>query len=135
MPNVPESNPASTIPVVVNNGAQFQYIPSTATKGKSVANVVKMSYGDRYEQRSSYGINNVVRSWDLDFQIEDGANIAAIDALLTNFSGMPFTWQQPFPYDGQGVLSWTCDEWDFTYDTDGGRQMGLTATFAQAFTV
>lgn len=74
--------------------------------------VKKVSFGDGYEQRVSFGINTNPQSWDLKFENRDSAETSAIDAFLTARGAKEmFDWTPPFSSTPIKVV---CDEWSVT---------------------
>lgn len=86
-------------------------------------------FGDGYEQRLSYGLNQNPKAWQMVFEMSDEeANVveAFLDARADD--GTSFDWQAP---DQDAAQKWVCDSWDrqlWNYD-----RSKISVTFRQVF--
>ena len=56
--------------------------PDFGASRKSQPNVRKVQFGDGYEQRLTYGLNQNPRVWDLTWTAKDSTDADAIEAFL-----------------------------------------------------
>jgi phage-related protein len=108
--------------------AKFTYIPDFGAAKKIAPRVNAISFGDGYEQRATFGINNNPQSWDLSFANRSDADAQAIDDFLTARAGVEsFDWT---PYN-QSAGKYICKEWSKSIDKYNGNT--IQATFMQVF--
>ena len=92
-------------------------------------NVHASKFGDGYEQRILFGLNQNPQSWSLSFAFKTAADFDACDAFLNGLSGVgAFDWTPP---RGASPLRFTCKDWTPTGEV--GSIWKLTATFTQVF--
>ena len=106
----------------------FTYIPSYGAAQKKKPAVLSVKFGDGYEQRAQFGINQNPRMWDLQFNGKTETEADAIDNFLTAEKGVTyFNWTPP-----QGAAGkWICRNWDISLvDIDC---YNITATFEEVF--
>lgn len=91
----------------------FTYVPDFTATGTTKPTVRKSKFGDGYEQRQAFGINQNQISWDLKFtQREDADADAIIDFLDTAGGVDSFDWTPPAGDAGKYV----CSEWSYTVE-------------------
>lgn len=89
----------------------FTYIPSYGASQKKKPVVLSVKFGDGYEQRAQFGINQNPRIWNLAFNGRTQTEASAIDAFLTTQAGVTyFTWTPPTGAVGK----WLCRDWDLS---------------------
>jgi len=108
--------------------ATFTYTPDFGASKKHKPRVNAISFGDGYEQRATFGINNNPQVWDLSFSNRTDTEAEAIDTFLSARSGVEaFLWT---PYN-ESEGSYICREWSKSIDKYNGNT--ITATFEQVF--
>lgn len=108
--------------------ATFTYIPDFGATKKLSPRVNSISFGDGYEQRATFGINNNPQIWDLTFANRSDTDAQAIDNFLTARAGVEsFDWT---PYN-QSAGKYICKEWSKSIDRYNGNT--IQATFIQVF--
>ena len=92
--------------------------------------VRKVQFGDGYEQRLRFGLNQNPKTWNITWNnitnaeadtIEDFLNARALDYAS-------FTWTPP---DSNTAYQWVCEQWDKKMNTFNRNT--ITATFRQVF--
>jgi phage-related protein len=106
----------------------FTYIPSYGAAQKKKPEVISIKFGDGYEQRTQFGINQNTRVWNLSFNGRDETEANAIDSFLTTQAGVTyFTWTPPVGAVGK----WVCRDWDLSLvDVDC---FNISASFEEVF--
>ena len=104
--------------------------PSYGAQKTSAPKLQVVSFGDGYEQRVSFGINQNPKEWSLTWNNITEANSDTIETFLDARAadGASFDWTPPAeatPY------KWVCAEWDKTITYTG--RATITATFRQVF--
>lgn len=87
-------------------------------------------FGDGYEQRVRFGLNQNPKQWNLTWQNITEANADTIEAFLDARAddGASFDWTPP----GEATAyKWVCEQWDKTIPYTG--RATITATFRQVF--
>lgn len=108
--------------------ATFTYQPSYGIAVKKEPKVLAVKFGDGYEQRAQFGINQNPRVWDLQFNGKTESETDAIDAFFTTEKGVTyFNWTPP-----QGAAGkWICRSWDISLvEVDC---YNIAATFEEVF--
>ena len=104
---------------------QPEYSASQPIKPK----VLRVSFGDGYEQRVPDGINNIKRSWTLSYQ-QETPDADIIEAFLKSTKGADsFTWTPPRGSTGSWIISsegWTREVANFGYEK-------INVTFEEVF--
>lgn len=86
-------------------------------------------FGDGYEQRSSFGINNARKSWSCS-KTAYKSEIDAIEKFLVEHKGsLPFY----MTFDGEKDTYWTDGEIDVSHDTNGGNVWNISFKVVQSF--
>lgn len=108
--------------------ATFSYTPDFGATKKLQPRINSISFGDGYEQRATFGINNNPQTWNLSFSNRADSEAEAIDEFLTARGGMEsFLWT---PYnESQG--RYICKEWSKSIDRYNGNT--IQATFIQVY--
>ena len=105
----------------------------TASYGAQKSSKPKMrmtQFGDGYEQRTRFGLNQNPKEWSLTWQNITEANADTIEAFLDARAadGASFDWTPP---DSATTYKWVCQQWDKTIPYTG--RATITATFRQVF--
>jgi len=105
----------------------------TASYGAQKSSKPKMrmtQFGDGYEQRTTFGLNQNPKEWSLTWQNITEANADTIEAFLDARAadGASFDWTPP---DTATSYKWVCQQWDKTIPYTG--RATITATFRQVF--
>lgn len=88
--------------------ATFTHIPSLNARVDYKPSTRKVSFGDGYEQRLSYGLNTTPEVWSLEFKGKTTVQATSIDAFLKSRNGVEsFDWTSPTGTTGKFV----CREW------------------------
>lgn len=87
-------------------------------------------FGDGYEQRVSFGLNQNPKQWDLTWQNITEANADTIETFLNARAadGASFDWTPP---DEATAYKWVCEQWSKTVPYTG--RATISATFRQVF--
>lgn len=87
-------------------------------------------FGDGYEQRTSFGINQNPKEWNLSWQNISEADADSIETFLDARAadGSSFDWTPP---DESTSYKWVCMEWDKQINYTG--RATITAMFRQVF--
>lgn len=106
----------------------FTYIPSYSALVKQEPKVVSMKFGDGYEQRVQFGINQNPRKWDLTFNGKTAAEATAIDTFFKTANGVSyFFWTPPIGAAGKFL----CRAWNISLtDSD---VYSINATFDEIY--
>lgn len=107
----------------------FTWVPDFGASSNEKPTVSSSKFGDGYEQRAQFGINNLAPAWSLKFSIRDTAETAAILSFLRATNGVQsFDWTPPGETSSIKVVarSWT-------KSTDRYDQFTVSATFEQVF--
>lgn len=108
--------------------SEFTYIPDFGASKSLKPRVTSISFGDGYEQRATFGINNNPQIWSLSFANRSDTEAQDIDDFLTARKGVEsFTWT---PYN-ESEGRYICKEWSKSID-DFNRNT-IQATFIQVF--
>lgn len=95
--------------------ATFTFTPDFPATESSRPRVNSMAVPS-FEQRTTFGINPLVDTWDLTFGARTQADRDSIYAFLAARRGVePFQWTTPFGETG----SWVCPRWDTRLDSCG----------------
>ena len=111
--------------------ATFPAITASYGAQKSSKPVVRTTqFGDGYEQRTTFGLNQNPKEWSLTWQNITEANADTIEAFLDARAadGASFDWTPP---DTATSYKWVCQQWDKTIPYIG--RATITATFRQVF--
>lgn len=109
--------------------AEFTYIPDVSSRKKVTPAVTRIKFGDSYEQRQAWGINNRAKSWSLTFLLKTNTEADEIEAFLEARNGVEaFDWTEP---NGTTLERWVCREWDRTVEK--AMRSTIVCTFEQVF--
>lgn len=105
----------------------FSYTPVADPVGTSTYRLLKAQFGDGYMQTAADGINNIQRSWPLQFA-GGAADVTPVRDFLDSHAGWKtFYWTPPLGIQGlYRVVS-------HTLQAQSGDNYILTATFEQAY--
>jgi len=111
--------------------ATFPAIDPTYGAAKASQPIVRtVRFGDGYEQRLSYGLNQNPKVWTLTWQNITEANSDTIETFLDARAAdnASFDWAPP----AEGVTyKWVCESWDKVIPYTG--RATISATFRQVF--
>lgn len=105
------------------------YQPSYSATKKSEPAIRKVQFGDGYQQRLRFGLNQNPKAWTLSFNLaEEDADIveAFLDARANN--GESFDWTPP---NTNTSYKWICFSW--TREMFDFQRSRIDATFEQVF--
>ena len=105
------------------------YNPSYSATKRSQPKLRVTQFGDGYQQRTSFGLNQDPKVWSLTFNVDD-EDADEIETFLEarGKDGASFTWSPP---DDLASYQWICRSFNREmFDLDRSR---ITATFEQVF--
>jgi phage-related protein len=95
----------------------------------SKPNVRTARFGDGYEQRVTFGLNQNPKVWQMRWVNITEADSDTIEDFLNARAGVePFEWTPP---DESTEYKWVCQDWNKQIDLPTRRT--ITATFRQVF--
>jgi phage-related protein len=104
--------------------------PDFGSSRKSQPVVRTVQFGDGYQQRLKYGLNQNPKEWDLRWTAKSTADADAIEAFFDARAddNAAFDWT---PLDDTTSYKWVCSQWnrEFNY----ANIHTITATFRQVF--
>ena len=105
------------------------YNPQFSATKRSAPRQKITQFGDGYQQRVSFGLNQDPKVWNLTFNVKD-SDADVIEAFLEarGKDGASFSWKAP---DESSALQWICRSFNkevFSFDRNR-----ITATFEQVF--
>ena len=105
--------------------ADFNHVPSYSSSVKTDLLIKEAKFGDGYSQRSSYGINSVVRTWNLRYENISQTVANQIKTFIKSKKGvLPFTWEDP---EGE-VVNVICKSITESYKGPTSRDLSLNFT-------
>ena len=103
--------------------------PSYGAQKSTRPAVRSVKFGDRYEQRLVFGLNQNPYIWALNWTNITEADCDTFETFLEARAGQEsFDWTQP---DSATSYKWICREWSKTIPYSG--RANLSATFEQVF--
>lgn len=111
--------------------ATFPAITASYGATKSSAPVVRrVQFGDGYEQRLTFGLNQNPKEWSLTWNNISEANADTIEAFLDARAadGASFDWTPP---DEVTAYKWVCASWNKSIAYAG--RATISAVFSQVF--
>ena len=105
-------------------------IPDFAAQKNSQPRQRKVVFGDGYEQRLSFGLNQNPKQWSLTWQYLTTANANAIEAFFDARANdaASSNWTPP---DTTTSYKWLCDEWQ--RELVAANLETITATFREVY--
>ena len=103
--------------------------PSTGSDEKRSYKVRKTQFGDGYQQRTTFGLNQDPKVWSLTFNVDD-EDADEIETFLEarGQDGASFDWSPP---DTTTTFKWICRSFNREmFDSDRSR---ITASFEEVF--
>lgn len=103
--------------------------PTYGAQKSSRPNIRVAQFGDGYQQRTSFGINQNPKEWNLTWEVSetDADTIEAfLDARAADAASFDWT-----PLDSATSYKWVCPEWNKTLPYK--NRATITATFRQVF--
>jgi len=104
--------------------------PAYGAEKRSAPKMRMAKFGDGYEQRVKFGLNQNPKEWSLTWNNITEANADTIEAFLDARAddGASFDWTPP----GESTAyKWVCDQWSKSIPYSG--RAVITATFRQVF--
>ena len=109
--------------------ATFSYTPDFGAAKKSQPTVRVAKFGDGYEQRIQFGINQNPKTWDLRWTAASNTTADAIETFLDARAGVEsFDWT---PIDESTSYKFVCRQWQREHQYADINT--ITATFEQVF--
>jgi hypothetical protein len=103
--------------------------PAYGAEKRSRPAVRSVKFGDGYEQRLTFGLNQNPKSWALTWNNISEADCDTLEAFLDARGGQEsFDWTPP---DTATSYKWICREWSKAIPYTG--RANLSATFEQVF--
>jgi phage-related protein len=111
--------------------AAGQSMPDFGARRKSQPIVRKVQFGDGYEKRTIYGLNQSPKMWDLVWSAKSNSVADAIEAFFEARAGQEsFDWT---PIDEATAYKFIVEAWDREFQY--ADICTVTATFRQVFEV
>lgn len=109
--------------------ATFTWTPEFGAQASYQPSVKRAKFGDGYEQRAQFGINNNPQTWTLTFQFRTDTETNAINDFLTaRRSVEAFSWTPP---RSSTAIKVVCDNW--SVEAVKHNLNTVQATFRQVF--
>ena len=105
------------------------YNPSYSATKRSQPRLRITQFGDGYQQRTSFGLNQDPKVWSLTFNVDD-EDADEIETFLEarKVDGASFDWSPP---DSSTTFKWVCPS--FTKEVFSFDRNRINATFTQVF--
>ena len=103
--------------------------PTYGAQKNNRPNVRTVQFGDGYQQRLTYGLNQNPKSWSLTWEVSE-TDADTIETFLNNRAAdnASFDWT---PLDDATSYKWICPEWNKSLPYK--NRATITATFQQVF--
>jgi phage-related protein len=103
--------------------------PTYGAQKSSRPNVRTVQFGDGYQARLTYGLNQNPKSWSLTWEVSE-TDADTIETFLNNRAAdnASFDWT---PLDDSTSYKWICPEWNKSVPYK--NRATITATFQQVF--
>jgi phage-related protein len=103
--------------------------PTYGAQKNNRPNVRTVQFGDGYQQRLTYGLNQNPKSWNLTWEVSE-TDADTIETFLNNRAAdnASFDWT---PLDEATSYKWICPEWNKSVPYK--NRATITATFQQVF--
>ena len=103
--------------------------PTYGAQKSSAPNFRIARFGDGYEQRTTFGLNQNPKQWDLTWNVSE-ANADTIETFLDARAAdaAPFEWT---PLGESTAYKWVCEQWSKSIPYL--NRATITATFRQVF--
>ena len=111
-----------------------QRIPDKTLTRNNKPRVIKIQFGDGYEQRVQEGINNITQNFSVSFNNRPKAAIDDIMAFLDNKAGttaFDFTYPDTNASGNERTVKVVCEDYTQTYSFDDFYS--CTATFRRVY--
>ena len=104
--------------------------PDFGALRKSRPNVRTLRFGDGYEQRLTFGLNQNPKIWDLRWTAKDSTDADAIEAFFDARAAdnASFDWT---PIDETTPYKWVCESWQRDHNYANVNE--IRATFREVF--
>ena len=105
------------------------YNPVFSASKTDITNTRTVQFGDGYQQRFTFGINQKAKQWSLTFNIDD-EDATEIETFLEarKVDGASFDWSPP---DSSTTFKWICPS--FTKEIFEFNRNRINVTFTQVF--
>lgn len=104
----------------------FTFVSDFGAAINSKPSVTVVKFGDGYEKRQAFGINQNLKSWSLQFSNRTDTDADGIEAFLDARAGVEsFDWTAP----SGGAYKYVCREWSRTLENFNNNT--IQATFEQ----
>ena len=102
--------------------------PTYGAQKSSAPNVRTARFGDSYEQRTTFGLNQNPKIWDLTWNVSE-TDADTIETFLDARAGVEsFDWT---PLGESTAYKWVCEQWNKSIPYL--NRATITATFRQVF--
>ena len=111
-----------------------QRIPDKTLTRNNKPRVIKIQFGDGYDQRVQEGINNITQNFSVSFNNRPKAEIDDIMAFLDNKAGttaFDFTYPDTNASGNERTVNVVCEDYTQTYSFDDFYS--CTATFRRVY--
>ena len=111
-----------------------QRIPDKTLTRNNKPRVIKIQFGDGYEQRVQEGLNNITQNFSVSFNNRPKAEIDDIMAFLDNKAGttaFDFTYPDTNASGNERTVKVVCEDYTQTYSFDDFYS--CTATFRRVY--
>ena len=111
-----------------------QRLPDKTLTRNNKPRVIKIQFGDGYEQRVQEGINNITQNFSVSFNNRPKAEIGDIMAFLDNKAGttaFDFTYPDTNASGNERTVKVVCEDYTQTYSFDDFYS--CTATFRRVY--
>ena len=103
--------------------------PDFGARRKSEPRIRTAKFGDGYEQRIAFGINQDPKTWDLRWSALSNSNADAIETFFEARNGVEsFDWS---PIEDSDTYKWVCRSWQREHQY--ADISTITATFEEVF--
>lgn len=103
----------------------FTYVADFGSSKTSEPSVRITKFGDGYEARQAFGINNIKKSWDLTFNLRENSEADLIEAFFDSHAAVDsFTWTPIYESTPVQVV---CRSW--TRSASQASRSSITAKF------
>jgi len=104
-----------------------QFVPKYSLRKNNSPKVRVISFGDGFEQRLSFGINQNPKTFDLTFDVSETDSDTIETFLDARIDGASFTYTVPT----ESSMSFVCSSW--TKSIPYNNRSVISATFRQVF--
>ena len=107
----------------------FTWIPDFGSSKAKQPKARVAQFGDGYQMRQGFGINNNAETWSLNFSMLENTEADEIEAFLDARAGVEsFDWEPPY---ATGTRKFVCNDWSRT--PERAARSSISATFYEVF--